>query len=80
MQVGDLIDEEQLVRVGSLVMWNREESQDYGCMGVVVAHEFRQDTTNEKNYSSFAVLWSDNDQCEYDYGDLWRSHIKVVKF
>ena len=30
---------EQLVKVGSLVMWNRDHSEDYGCMGVVIEHE-----------------------------------------
>jgi hypothetical protein len=71
--------EEQLVRVGSLVMWNRELSEDYGCMGIVVEHEFHKHTIDEM-YSSFDVLWTDNDRCEYDYGELWRGHIKVVKF
>ena len=71
--------EEQLVRVGSLVMWNREHSEDYQCMGVVIDHEFHSYTTDEI-YSSFDVLWTDNDRCEYDYGELWRGHIKVVKF
>ena len=79
MQVGNLIDEEQLVRVGSLVMWNRDHSEDYGCMGVVIEHYFEiQD--DDQLITEFSVLWSDNDQCEYDYGELWRKHIKVVNF
>ena len=71
--------EDELVRVGSLVMWNRELSQDYGCMGVVVEHYFEKQDHDEL-ITEFFVLWSDNDRCEYDYGDLWRHHIKVVKF
>ena len=71
--------EDELVRVGSLVMWNRERSQDYGTVGVVIEHEFHSHTTDEI-YSCFDVLWADNDRCEYDYGELWRGHIKVVKF
>ena len=79
MQVGDLMDEEQLVRVGSLVMWNREHSEDYQCMGIVTYHYFEKEDDNEL-FTEFIVLWSDNDSVEYDYGELWREHIKVVKF
>ena len=71
--------EDELVRVGSLVMWNREHSEDYQCMGIVIEHEFHRHTTDEV-YSSFDVLWADNDRVEYDYGELWREHIKVVIF
>ena len=71
--------EEQLVRVGSLVMWNRELSEDYGCMGVVIEHDIETYDCDD-TIAEFHVLWSDNDRCEYDYGDLWRHHIKVVKF
>ena len=71
--------EEQLVRVGSLVMWNREHSEDYGCMGVVIHHYFEKQSCDQP-ITEFLVLWSDNDRCEYDYGDLWRKHIEVVKF
>ena len=72
---------EQLIRVGSLVMWNREHSEDYQCMGVVIEHDtvsFR-DCDHTETFE-FVVLWADNDRCEYDYDDLWREHIKVVKF
>ena len=79
MRVGDLMDEEQLVRVGSLVMWNREHSEDYQCMGVVIEHYFEKQDHDEL-ITEFVVLWADNDRCEYDYDDLWREHIKVVKF
>ena len=79
MQVGDLMDEEQLVRVGSLVMWNREHSEDYQCMGIVTYHYFEKADDTEL-FTEFIVLWSDNDSVEYDYGELWREHIKVVKF
>ena len=82
MQVGDLMDEEQLVRVGSLVMWNRDHSEDYGCMGVVIEHKFEVfEGGGEKVIDSeFFVLWSDNDRCEYDYEELWKGYIKVVIF
>jgi len=71
--------EDELVRVGSLVMWNREQSQDYGCVGVVIEHYYEKQDHDEL-ITEFFVLWADNDRCEYDYGDLWRQHIKVVKF
>ena len=71
--------EEQLVRVGSLVMWNRELSEDFGAMGIVVDHYFEKQD-HDRPITEFSVLWTDNDRCEYDYGDLWRKHIKVVKF
>ena len=70
--------EEELVRVGSLVMWNREHSEDYGCVGIVIEHEFH--LHDDDVYTCFDVLWSDNDRCEYDYGELRRGHIKVVIF
>jgi len=68
----------ELIRVGSLVMWNRDHSEDFGSMGIVIEHEF-YGNTKDGDPSIFFVLWSDNDRCEYDYGDLWRGHIKVVK-
>ena len=71
--------EEELVRVGSLVMWNREHSEDYGCVGIVIEHEFEVEDCGDI-FTEFHVLWTDNDRCEYDYGELWRGHIKVVKF
>ena len=82
MQVGDLMDEEQLVRVGSLVMWNREQSEDYGCMGVVTHHQFEvyKDNGNTVIDSHLVVIWADNDRCEYDYDEIWKEYIKVVKF
>ena len=79
MQIGDLMDEEQLVKVGSLVMWNRDMSDDYGCMGVVIEHYFEKED-DDSLITEFIVLWADNDRCEYDYDDLWKEHIKVVKF
>ena len=70
---------EQLIRVGSLVMWNRELSEDYGCMGVVTEHELEVDEAGD-TITEFHVLWSDNDRCEYDYDDIYKEYIKVVKF
>ena len=71
--------EEELVRVGSLVMWNREHSEDYGCMGIVTYHYFEKHPCGDI-ITEFYVLWTDNDQCEYDYGELWRGHVEVVIF
>jgi hypothetical protein len=79
MHVGDLVRDEQLVRVGSLVMWNREHSEDYGCMGVVIEHYFEKQD-DDGLITEFFVLWADNDRCEYDYEELWKGYIKVVKF
>ena len=70
---------EQLIRVGSLVMWNRNGSEDYGCMGVVTHHYFEKQDHDEL-ITEFVVLWTDNDRCEYDYDDLWKEYVKVVKF
>lgn len=70
--------DEQLVRVGSLVMWNKY-SDDYGCMGVVIEHCFEKQDHDEL-ITEFTVLWADNDRCEYDYDDLWKEYITVVKF
>ena len=69
----------ELLRVGSLVMWNRDGSEDYGCMGVVIEHYFEKQD-HDQLITEFFVLWTDNTHCEYDYGELWRGHIKVVKF
>ena len=73
------MDEEQLVRVGSLVMWNRKHSGDYGCMGIVSYHYFEKQDDDEL-ITEFVVLWSDDDRVEYNYDDLWKEYIKVVKF
>ncbi len=70
--------DEQLVRVGSLVMWNREHSEDYQCMGVVMEHTFEED--DDELFTEVVVLWADNDRCVYDYDDFRREHVKVVKF
>ena len=51
--------EDELVRVGSLVMWNREHSEDFGCVGIVIEHEFHRHTTDEV-YSCFDVLWTES--------------------
>ena len=48
-------------------------------MGVVIEHEFEVDDCGD-TITEFLVLWSDNDRCEYDYDDLYREYIKVVKF
>ena len=71
--------EEQLVRVGSLVMWNREHSEDYGCMGVVTHHYYEKQDGDEP-ILEFTVLWADNDRVDYDYNDLFKVFLKVVTF
>ena len=71
--------DKQLVRVGSLVMWNREYSEDYGCLGIVIEHHYEKQEHDEL-ITEVIILWSDNDRCEYDYDDLWRQHVKVVRF
>jgi len=73
--------DEQLVKVGSLVMWNRSQSGDYGCMGVVIKHDTVSNSDDcDDDTFEFIVLWADNDRCEYNYDDLWKEYIKVVKF
>ena len=71
--------DKQLVKVGSLVMWNRQHSEDYGCMGVVIEHCLEKDDDDEF-FTEVVVLWADNDRCVYDYEDIQREHIKVVRF
>ena len=71
----------QLIRVGSLVMWNREHSEDFQCMGVVIEHDTEIFShCDYRETFEFVVLWADNDRCVYDYDDLWKEHVKVVKF
>ncbi len=71
--------DEQLVRVGSLVMWNREHSEDYGCMGIVIEHYYEKQDHDEL-ITEVVVFWTDNDRCVYVYDDRWKEYIKVVKF
>ena len=71
--------DEQLVKVGSLVMWNRISSNDYGCLGIVMHHYFEKED-DDSLITEFVVLWADDDRVEYDYDDLWKEYIKVVKF
>ena len=44
-------------------MWNRDHSEDYGCMGVVIQHYFEKQDHDEL-ITEFVVLWADNDRCE----------------
>ena len=71
--------DEQLIKVGSLVMWNRISSNDYGCLGIVIEHYFEKEDDDEL-ITEFIVLWADDDRVEYDYDDLWKEYVKVVKF
>ena len=72
-------EQEQLVRVGSLVMWNRGSSEDYGCMGIVTDFYFEEQDGDEP-ILEFTVLWADNDRVDYDYNDLFKVFLKVVIF
>jgi len=63
-----------LVRKGSLVMWNVKASLDYGELGVVTS--VKELTLNEE----FDVVWADGTMTEYDYIQIERNNIKVVKF
>ena len=71
----------QLVRTGSLVMWNIEESIDYGCMGLVLDSKYIDYTeTGEGILHYFNVLWIDDSLVEYDQEHIHKDNIKVVKF
>jgi len=71
----------QLVRTGSLVMWNIENSNDYGCMGLVLDSKYIDYTeTGEGILHYFNVLWIDDSLVEYDQEHIHKDNIKVVKF
>jgi len=71
----------QLVRTGSLVMWNIEESIDYGCMGLVLDSKYIDYTeTGEGILHYFNVQWTDDSLIEYDQEHIHKDNIKVVKF
>ena len=71
----------QLVRTGSLVMWNIENSIDYGCMGLVLDSKYIDYTeTGEGILHYFNVLWIDDSLIEYDQEHIHKDNIKVVKF
>lgn len=72
-------EQEQLVRVGSLVMWNRKHSGDYGCMGVVTDFYF-EEQDGDIPILDFTVVWTDDDRVEYNYEDIWKAYVKVVIF
>jgi len=62
------------IRVGSLVMWNCRESEDYGCMGLVTS------LWDSYNGLYFNVEWTDNTVVEYGSDEIEDENIKVVKF
>lgn len=64
------------VRIGSLVMWNKRGSEDYGCMGLVT---YILDSTL-LDYYYFTVQWTDNTLVEYGSDEICDENIKVVKF
>ena len=71
----------QLVRTGSLVMWNIENSNDYGCMGLVIDSKYIDYTdTGEGIVHYFNVQWTDDSLVEYDQEHIHKDNIKVVKF
>ena len=61
------------IRVGSLVMWNCRESEDYGCMGLVTS------LWDSYNGLYFNVEWTDNTVVEYGSDEIEDENIKVVK-
>jgi aminoglycoside phosphotransferase len=73
--------EDELVRVGSLVMWNVEDSIDYGCMGLVVHSKYIDYTeTDEGIVHYFNIQWADDSLVRYDSEEIEYGKLKVVKF
>ena len=71
----------QLVRTGSLVMWNIENSNDYGCMGLVIDSKYIDYTScGEGILHYFNIQWTDDSLVEYDQEHIYKDNIKVVKF
>ena len=71
----------QLVRTGSLVMWNVEDSIDFGCMGLVVYSQYIDYTeTDEGILHYFNIQWTDDSLVEYDQDEIIAGKIKVVNF
>ncbi len=71
----------QLVRTGSLVMWNIKNSNDYGCMGLVTHSQYIDYTScGEGILHYFNIQWTDDSLCEYDQELIIKDNIKVVKF
>ena len=63
------------IRIGTLVMWNRKGSRDYGCMGLVTSLS----ESNDRGVA-FHVKWTDESKTQYDMSDIVDNAIKVVKF
>ena len=71
----------QLVRTGSLVMWNIENSNDYGWMGLVIDSKYIDYTScGEGILHYFNIQWTDDSLVEYDQEHIHKDNIKVVKF
>jgi len=71
----------QLVRTGSLVMWNVEDSIDFGCIGLVVYSQYIDYTScGEGILHYFNIQWVDDSLVEYDQEEIIAEKIKVVKF
>ena len=71
----------QLVRTGSLVMWNVEDSIDFGCMGLVVYSQHIDYTScGEGILHYFNIQWTDDSLFEYDSKEIENGRIKVVNF
>ena len=62
------------IKIGSLVMWNIKNSQDYGCMGVVKSMQ------TDVDRCVFVVLWADGSLTDYSIGNININNIKVVNF
>jgi hypothetical protein len=69
----------RLVRTGSLVMWNVEDSIDFGCMGLVVYSHYKKYEDGDI-FHYFNVHWADDSGVEYDHKDIKQAKIKVVNF
>ena len=75
---GDIM---QLVRTGSLVMWNIKNSRDYGCMGLVIYSQYIDYMScDEGILHYFNIQWSDDSLVEYDQDEIIKGNIKVVNF
>ena len=65
--------QKQLVKVGTLVMWNVKSSKSYGDVGIV--------TWVGGDKENFFVMWSsDSEVCNYDNSHFEEKNLKVVNF
>lgn len=67
------------IKIGSLVMWNKAKSKDYGSVGLVT-HIGKQNIHFPDEGVDFYVLWTDGDLVEYTTADIELNVLKVVNF